>query len=195
MSRTHSYEVPSAPWNTYNFKGSSLDGKGKLLRRLIYLSPEHDTVVLLGQDSDISKLRHVMNKFQEYDPLFKGIKRLGLSVRGWGYGGSAVMLKTLNNFVLKPLDQLYLFMYGEHWPPIEFREKGSAIGGEWLEKYRKTGNKCELVPCEGSNAWYAYRVWSGGQGRQFWDADGNIMKIGMAGNDLKIMDLEFKDGW
>ncbi|KAF3771311.1 hypothetical protein M406DRAFT_354810 [Cryphonectria parasitica EP155] len=177
----------------YSFTGPSADGRARLLRRTLYVSPDEDTVCLLGQDSDFARLSHVMRLFQEADPKGLGIARLGLSVRGWGYGGSAVMMKGLGRTILRDLEQLVLFMYGEHKPPPEWRERGAALGGEQLEAFRRTGNCCELVPCEGSSAWLAYKVWSGGKGRQFWDDDGNILRVGR--NEIRIMDLEFKDGW
>lgn len=168
--------------------------KGRLLRRTLYVSPDDDTVCLLGPDSDFSRMRDVLQAFSEADPLGKGIRRLALSVRGWGFGGSAVMMKGLGRTILGDLEQLVLFMYGERRPPEEWRERGATFAeGDMLEKFRTVGNKLELVPCEGGSAWYAYRIWSGGKGRQFWDEDGNIMRIGR--NRIRVMDLEFKDGW
>lgn len=176
--------------------GTDHNGKARLLHRTLYVAPNDDTVCLLGQDSDFAKLSHVMRTFREADPLGLGIGRLGLSVRGWGYGGSAFMMKNLGRTQLRNLDQLVLFMYGEHQPPPAWRVKGSAmLEGEERERYRREGNRCELIPCEGGSAWYAYKVWSGGKGRQFWDQDGNVMRIGRQNNEIRIMDLEFKAGW
>lgn len=177
----------------YNFRGPSASGRARLLRRTLYVSPDEDTVCLLGQDSDFTRLSHVMRSFREADPKGLGISRLGLSVRGWGYGGSAVMMKGLGRTVLRDLDQLVLFMYSEHSPPAEWRDRSVVTSGDQLEEFRRKGNRCELIRCEGSNAWYAYKVWSGGKGRQFWDDDGNILKVGR--NEIRIMDLEFKEGW
>lgn len=162
---------------------------------MLYVSPEHDTVVTLGLDSDLVRLKRLLNTFREEDPLDEGIKRLGLSVRDWGYGGSVFMLKELGRSYFKHLDQLILFMYSEPRPPDGFATKGAAPDEESLEAFRTTGNICALVPWEGSSAEHAYRMWSGTRGRQFWNDDGDIIKIGRSGNDLKIMDLEFKDGW
>lgn len=162
---------------------------------MLYVSPEHDTVVTLGLDSDLVRLKSMLDTFREGDPLGVGIWRLGLSVRDWGYGGSVFMLKELEKSHFKHLDQLILFMYSEFRPPDRFATKGASPDQESLEAFRKTGNICELVPWKGSSAEQAYRMWSGTRGRQFWDDDGDIIKIGRSGNDLKIMDLEFKDGW
>lgn len=179
--------------STYNFSGASVNGKARLLHRVLHVSPAHDTVALLGQDSDFKKLSQLMSAFREADPRAAGISRLALSVRGWGYGGSAIMMKTLGRTILEDLEQLTLFMYAERSPPHEWRVKGATLDEEALEQFRKTGNRCELIPCEGGSAWFAYRLWSGGKGRQFWDNDGRILRVGR--NEMQIMDLEFKDGW
>lgn len=184
--------IATSYWGKFSFTGG---GKARLLKRVLYVSPALDTVVTLGLDSDLIRLKSMIDTLREEDFRGEGIRRLGLSVRDWGYGGSAIMLKGLGRSVLKDLDQLVLFMYSVPHPPSEFCEKGAAADSTWLEKYRKTGNTCELTPCEGSSAWQAYKMWSGTRGRQFWDDDGNIIKIGRHGNDLKVMDLEFKDGW
>lgn len=181
---------------TYNFSGASTNGnpwKASLRRRTLRISPENDTVALLGQDTEFTKLSRLLDSFRDADPHGLGIASLALSTRGWGYGGSAAMMRSLDRSILKDLDQLTLFMYGEPLPPREWKIKGASLDEESLRRFRETGNRCELVPCEGSNAWYAYRLWSGGKGRQFWDNDGKIMRVGR--NELKIMDLKFSDGW
>ncbi|KAG6356520.1 hypothetical protein INS49_015908 [Diaporthe citri] len=178
---------------TYNFSGASTNGKASLRRRTLRISPDNDTVALLGQDTDFAKLSRLLDSFRDADPQGLGIGSLALSTRGWGYGGSAAMMRGLDQSILKDLDQLTLFIYGEPLPPPEWTVKGASLDEESLRRFRETGNRCELVPCEGSNAWYAYRLWSGGKGRQFWDNDGKIMRVGR--NELKIMDLKFSDGW
>lgn len=198
--------ITSQPWDsegpfasyvaqlgTYNFPGASATGKASLLRRTLHISPDSDTVALLGQDTDFSKLSRLLESFRDADPQGLGIGNLALSTRGWGFGGSAALMRSLDQTILKDLDQLTLFMYAEPRPPPEWNERGAGVDEESLARFRETGNRCELVPCEGSNAWYAYRLWSGGKGRQFWDNDGKIMRVGR--NELKIMDLRFSDGW
>ncbi|KAL2275200.1 hypothetical protein FJTKL_02424 [Diaporthe vaccinii] len=178
---------------TYNFSGASTNGKASLRRRTLRISPDNDTVALLGQDTDFAKLSRLLESFRDADPQGLGIGSLALSTRGWGYGGSAAMMRSLDRSILRDLDQLTLFMYGDPLPPPEWKVKGASLDEESLRRFREAGNRCELVPCEGSNAWYAYRLWSGGKGRQFWDNDGKIMRVGR--NELKIMDLKFSDGW
>lgn len=198
--------ITSQPWDsegpfasyvaqlgTYNFPGASATGKASLLRRTLHMSPDSDTVALLGQDTDFSKLSRLLESFRSADPQGLGIGNLALSTRGWGFGGSAALMRSLDQTILKDLDQLTLFMYAEPRPPPEWNDRGSGTDEESLARFREIGNRCELVPCEGSNAWYAYRLWSGGKGRQFWDNDGKIMHVGR--NELKIMDLRFSDGW
>lgn len=106
------------------------------------------------------------------------------------------MLKGLGTTLLRELDQLVLFMFGGQHPPPVWRAKGSAlVEGEERELYRQEGNRCELVLCENGSARHAYRVWSGVQGRQFWDEDGNVLRIGRKSSKIWFMNLEFKDGW
>lgn len=178
---------------TYNFSGPSATGKASLRRRTLYISPEDDTVALLGQDTEFGKLARLRDSFKDADPQGLGITSLALSTRGWGHGGSAAMMRSLDRSIFKDLGQLTLFMYGDPLPPAEWNAKGASLDEASLGLFRETGNRCELVPCEGSNAWYAYRLWSSGKGRQFWDSDGKIMRVGR--NELKIMDLKFSDGW
>lgn len=197
---TAQHQEPQGPFaryaeqaGTYNFSGPSANGKATLLRRTLYISPENDTVALLGLDTDFTNLSRLLGSFREADPKGLGISNLGLSTKGWGHGGSAAMMRSLGRTILKDLDQLTLFMYGEALPPPEWNARGASLNEESLRQFRETGNRCQLVPCEGSNAWYAYRLWSGGKGRQFWDSDGKIMQVGR--NELKIMYLKFSDGW
>lgn len=196
-----SAQEPATPWFFNAARGRGDDAslglgtaRGQLLRRTLYVSPAEDTVCLLGQDSDFARLSGALGSLRAADPRGEGVRRLGLSVRGWGYGGSAVMMRGLGRTVLRDLEQLVLFMYGDHRPPAEWRERGAAAEeGDALERFRREGNGLELVPCEGGNAWYAYKIWSAGKGRQFLDDDGNIMRIGQ--NEIKVMDLEFRTGW
>lgn len=178
---------------TSNFSGGSSNGKASLRRRTVHISPEEDTVALLGQDSDFAKLSRLLESFRDADPRGLGINNLALSTRGWGYGGSAAMMRSLDRTILKDLSQLTLFMYSEALPPPEWYARGASLDEQTLERFRKIGNQCVLVPCESSNSWYAYKVWSGGKGRQFWGEDGNMIQVGQ--NEMRIMDLEFADGW
>lgn len=179
---------------TYNFSGPSATGRAIMRRRTLYISPEADTVALLGLDSDFSKLSALLGSLRAADPLGRGISSLALSKGGWGGAGSAAVIKSLGRTILRDLGQLTLFMYGEPLPPYDWNANGASLDEESLRRFRRAGNRCELVSCEGSSdAWYAYRLWSGGEGRQFWDGEGRIMRVGR--NDLRIMDLEFSDGW
>lgn len=183
------------PSSSSSSSATSGELKGRSLRRMLYVSPEHDTVCLLDPRSDfMTRIRDALQSFRDADPLGRGIGRLAMSVRGWNFGGSAEMLRDSGRTIFKDLEQLVLFMYTERWPPEDWREKGAVSSeGEMLERFRKEGNRLELVPCEGGSAWSSYRIWSGGKGRQFRDEDGNMMRIGR--NQIKVMDLEFKDGW
>ncbi|POS77354.1 hypothetical protein DHEL01_v204257 [Diaporthe helianthi] len=179
---------------TYNFSGPSATGKATIRRRTLHMSPDADTVAVLGHDSDFSTLSRLLDSLRDADPQGAGISNLALSTRGWGYAGSAAMMRSLSRTILKDLGQVTLFMYGELLPPHEWNVQGAGLDEHSLRRFRETGNRCELVHCEGGNAWYApYRLWSGGKGRQFWDHEWNIMQVGRS--DLRIMDLKFSNGW
>lgn len=153
---------------------------------------------LLGHASEFGKLTDLVRSCREADPQWRGLRRLALSVRGWGYGGSAAMLRRLGKTVLAELDQLVLFMYGDYRPPAEWAERGAAAAARTtetaaLDEFRTRGNRVVLVPLSGSQAWYEYQIWSAGKGRQFWDASGNIIRVGR--NQIEFMELEFHEGW
>lgn len=200
---TSSQEPAATPWSAFSDNNTTITPapvpaaaavKGRLLRRTLYISPAADTVCLLGQDSDLARLSGALDSLRAADPLGEGIRRLGLSVRGWGYGGSAVMMRGLGQTVLRDLEQLLLFLYGEHRPPAAWRARGAAWreGDGALERFRREGNGLDLVPI-GSSTAYEYKIWLSGKGRQFRDGDGNMMRIGE--NEIKIMGLEFRTGW
>ncbi|CAN8096221.1 unnamed protein product [Discula destructiva] len=180
---------------------SSPSPKARPLRRTLHLSPAHDTVCLLRQDSDPARLGQCISTFRRADPLGTGLERLGLSVRGYGYGGSAVALRALGqqpDGVLSSLTQLVLFMYGEHQPPARWRERGEGSGGNDDGGGKAgQGNRCALVGCDdmGSTGHGAYTVWNQGVGRQFWDGEGGFMRFGRAGREIQVLDLVFEKGW
>lgn len=166
--------------------------KNSLRRRILYISPKYDTVALLDQDFDFAKLPKLINLFREIDPKGLGISNLALSTSGRDYDGSPATT-TVDKNILRDLDQLILFPYGESLPPPEWDARGNSLDEQSLACFRKTGNRCELVPCKGSNAWYIYKMWRGGKGRQFWDDEKKILQVGK--NEMRIQDLDFSDGW
>lgn len=190
------FQATASPYAGVPFNGTSgSTDNGGQTRRTLYVSPEHDTVCLLGQDWDNDRLSHLMRMFRQADTLGAGLGRLGMSVRAWGFGGSVVRMKELNTTLFRELDQLVLFMYGEQHPPPAWRAKGSTIvDGEERDRYRREGNHCELISCEIGSASTAYRVWSGVHGRQFRE-DGKVLRIGGKGNEIRFMDLVFEAGW
>lgn len=168
------------------------------LRRTLYVCPWSDTVAVLG-DFDYRRLSTLLDFFRQAGaPGHPGrgtaLRKLALSVIGWSSGRSASMMGVFRRTLFRDLDQLVLFIYDERFPPGEWRRRGASHDdADLVEECRRLGSSCGLVPCEGSNAWHAYKVWSGGRGRQFWDGDGRIMHVGK--KPLSIMDLKFKNGW
>lgn len=182
---------------SYWRSGGGGGGKGgRMERRTLHIAPDHDTVAILDLRSDLVFLQRLMDTCREEDPRGVGLRRLGLSVREWSGDSSGCILWALGRSLLKSVDQLILFMYGAPQPPDPFLSRGTAATKAWLEEYQKTGNLCDLIPCESSSSsWHAYKSWSATTGKQFLDAAGKNMKIGCAENDIKVMDLVFRDGW
>lgn len=173
------------------------DDGGRDMRRKLFVSPEYDTLCLLGQNWYPGSIDSVIKMLREADPLGLGIRRLGTSVRAWGdYAGSVWLMKQFGRTVFQELDQFTLFMYGEKYPPRTWWAKGWAmVDGEEREQYRREGNRCVLEPCEpGSSVWEAYKIWFAGNGRGFWNG-GDVLRYGRKNNEIQFMDLKFEAGW
>lgn len=171
--------------------GAVFSGEPGLRRRVLYISPEDDTVALLGQDIDLTKLSNLLDSFRNSD-----LKQIGITSLALSTGGQRDDVSITTNFdtaVLRDLNQLILFPYGEFMPPIAWSARGAGIDEQSLDYFRKMGNKCELVPCRSSNAWYVYKEWRKGKGQQFWDNQRRILHVGK--NRIRIQDLEFSTGW
>lgn len=162
------------------------------MRRKLYVSPEHDTVCLLGQDWDLVSISSVMKTLREADPLEFGIRRLGTSVRAWSsFEGTAAILKQIGRTLFQDLDQFTLFMYGLNYPPRTWWAKGWAM----VDGEEREGNRCVLEPCEPeSRMWEAYKIWFAGNGRGFWNS-GDVLRYGRSNNEIQFMDLKFEAGW
>ena len=170
---------------------TSSNGGNGLRRRILYISPEYDIVALLGQDTDFTKLSSLLDSFRDAD-----LKRVGISNLAFSTGGQENNESVTTNFdtsILKDLNQLVLFTYEKLWPPPEWSFRGACLDEQMLACFRKMGNRCELVPCQSSNAWYVYKQWRKGKGRLFWDNQRRILQVGK--NRLRIQDLEFASGW
>lgn len=167
------------------------------MRRKLYVSPEYDTVCLLGQDWDPVSMSSVMKTLREADPLGLGIRRLGTSVSAWSsFEGTAAIMKQIGRTLFQDLDQFTLFMYGVNYPPRTWWAKGWAmVDGEEREQYRREGNRCVLEACEPeSRMWEAYKIWFAGNGRGFWNG-GDVLRYGRRDNEIQFMDLKFEAGW
>lgn len=171
--------------------GTKFNGKAGLRRRVLYISPEYDTVALLDQDTNSTKLSNLLNRFRDADRKRRGMSSLALSTSGQVNDESVPT--SYDTTVLRDLNQLILFPNSELWPPSDWSARGAGIDEQSLDSFRETGNKCELVPCRTSNAWYVYKQWRGGKGRQFWDNQKRTLEVGK--NRVRIQDLEFSKGW
>lgn len=166
-----------------------LDEKASLRQRVLYISPEHDTVALL--DNDFIKLSKLLNWFRDADRKGLGINSLALSTSGQAYDESVTT--DFDRRILRDLDHLTLFTYSESLPPPEWSARGTSLDEQSLASFRKRGNRCELVPCKGVNAWYIHKLWRRGKGRQFWDHQRKNLQVGK--NEMRIQDLTFSEGW
>lgn len=171
------------------FSGTSFIDEPTFRRRTLYISPEYDTVALLGPFNCI-KLSNLLDSFRDADLKGKGISNLALSTAGQGSDESVT--SNFDTTILKDLEQLILFTYGELLPPPKWSAGSAGIDEQLQESARKMGNKCDLVPCK-SNAWYLYKQWMRGEGRLFWDDQKRILRVGK--NRIRIQDLEFSKGW
>lgn len=171
--------------------GAVLHGKAGLRRRLLYISPESDTVALLGQDTDSTELSNLLDWFRDADRKRRGISSLALGTSGQVH--DEPVTTSYDTTVLRDLNQLILFPNSELLPPSEWSARGAGIDEQSLNSFRKTGNKCELGSCKSSNAWYVYKQWRSGKGRQFWDKQKRTLEVGK--NRIRIQDLEFSEGW
>lgn len=178
-------------FGTNTVSGTNINEKPGFRRRVLYISPEYDTVALLGQDIDSTKLSNLLGWFRDADRKSRGISSLALSTSGQRSGDSVAT--SYDTTVLGDLNQLILFPNGESSPPSEWSARGAGVDEQSLTSFRKMGNKCELVPCKTSNAWYVYKEWRNGKGRQFWDNQRKTLNVGK--NSMRIQDLEFSRGW
>lgn len=169
--------------------GTTLNGKAGLRQRTLYISPEYDTVALLGL-TDYTKLPYLLGSFCDANLKGKGIGSLALSTSG--HGNDESVTGNFDATILKDLEQLILFTYDELLPPFEWSTRGAGTDEQSLDSFRKVGNQCELVPCK-NNAWYVYKQWMRGKGRQFWDNQRRILQVGK--NRIRIQELEFSIGW
>lgn len=121
----------------------------------------------------------------------RGISSLALSASG--QRSVEAVATRYNTTVLRDLNKLILFPNCELSPPSEWSSRGSGIDEQSLDNFKKSGNKCELVPCRTSNAWYVYKEWRNGKGRQFWNEQRRALEVGK--NSIRIQDLKFSKGW
>lgn len=170
---------------------TSFNARARLRRRVLYISPEYDIVAILGQNIDSAKISSLLDSFRVADIKGIGISSLALSTSGQDH--QEPVSTNFDTTILKDLDQLVLFTYGESMPPCGWSSRSVGLDEQSLACFRNLGNRCELVPCRSSNAWYVYKQWRKGKGQQFWDSQRRILQVGK--NRIRIQDLEFATGW
>lgn len=168
-----------------------IDRRAALRRRVLYISPEYDTIALLSQDTDSSRLSNLLDSFREADRKRRGISNLALSTGG--KENDEPVTTNFDSTVLRELNQFILIPNGELSLPSDWSARAVGMDDQSLDAFRRLGNKCEFVSCKSVNAWYAYKQWRKGKGLQFWDSQRRILQVGK--NRLRIQDLEFSKGW
>ncbi|KAK4442738.1 hypothetical protein QBC34DRAFT_224233 [Podospora aff. communis PSN243] len=169
-----------APRNEH--PGNTRDGD-----RLLYLNPEEDTVVLLG-DLNYGRLTTLLEWFRKQDAAYysgrrsgrsqgkgKGVRRLAMSVAPWSHMVGAATLKAFARTVFADVEEFVLFIYKEPVPP-----DGWGGGRVVLEE----------ATAEEDDAYRRYFVF--GRGKQFREGDG---WISVGKRPLKIADIQFLEGW
>lgn len=167
--------------------GQIFDRPGNLLRsgrggRVLYLAPAYDTLALLG-DIHYSRLMQLLEWFRARDAAQhairpragggKGVRRLAMSVTQWAHEVGGRTLRAFARSVFEDLDEFVLFMYNKSDPPQGW-----------------TGGRCVLQDASPQDD--HYRRFLVRSGKQFRDGDG-WMKVG--GRPMKVVDIEFLDGW
>ncbi|KAK0716122.1 hypothetical protein B0H67DRAFT_489774 [Lasiosphaeris hirsuta] len=144
--------------------------------RVLYISLEADTVVLLG-DLHYGRLTTLLEWFRAQDVgrgrAGKGVRRLAMGVAQWAHEVGARTLKAFARSVFADLEEFVLFMYKERMPPEEW-----------------TGGRCVLEEACLDDDYY--RRFVIGKGKQFREGNG-WMAVGK--RPMKVVDLQFLDGW
>ena len=141
------------------------------LYRVLYICPEVDTVVVLG-DADLRRLTVLFSDCLRRNTACGGLKRLALSVASWTHEGAGASLRVFARTVFRDLEELTLFMFTERVPPAD-----------WF------GGVCSLSDCSETDY---YKRFAMGRGRQLKNGD-TWMIVGK--KELRIMDLDFRVGW
>ena len=164
-------------------------GPGDLLRdgdRLLYVNPEEDTVVLLG-DLDYGRLTNLLEWFRKEDAAYhsgrrgagagggrgKGLRRLAMSVAPWSHAVGAATLKAFARTVFADVEEFVMFIYKEPIPPETWR------GGR-------------VVLQEACAEEDAYRRFVIGRGKQFREGNGWVV---VGKRPIKVVDIQFLEGW
>lgn len=177
--------------DTDSVSGTTFNGNAVLRRRVLYISPEYDTIALLSRDTDSSRLSNLLDSFREADRKRRGISSLALCTGG--RENDEPVPTNFHSTVLGELNQLILIPNSELSLPSDWSTRAAGMDDQSLDAFRRLGNKCELVSCKSVNAWYAYKQWRKGKGLQFWDSQRRILQRGK--NRIRIQDLEFSKGW
>ncbi|KAK1750161.1 hypothetical protein QBC47DRAFT_394700 [Echria macrotheca] len=153
----------------------------RITRRLLYVDPARDTVVVLG-DMHYQRLTMLLEWFRDEDiraglknrrKTAYGLCRLAMSVAPWAHVVGAATLKAFARTVFADMDEFTLFTYPETTPPAAW-----------------TGGRCVLEDARKDGETYRHFMvcW----GTRFRDERG-WMVVGK--RPLRVVDVYFLEGW
>ncbi|KAK0638512.1 hypothetical protein B0T16DRAFT_421284 [Cercophora newfieldiana] len=166
----------------FSFGGDARNGD-----RLLYLNPEEDMVVMLG-DLNYSRLTHLLEWFRKQDAAYhngrrsgsgaagrgKGLRRMAMSVGPWAHAVGAATLKAFARTVFADVEEFVMFNYKAPIPPETWR------GGRVVLQ----------EACTEDEAYRQFFVF--GRGKQFREGDGWVV---VGKRPIKIADIQFLEGW
>ncbi|KAK7957750.1 hypothetical protein PG988_012598 [Apiospora saccharicola] len=103
-----------------SLRGGYSDGGGKPLRlpdderRLLYIDPAHDTVVILGE-LEYWRIKTLRAAIEAQDP--RSLRRLALTTGGFARGLVGPEVRVWARTLLSQLEQFTLLLHDARWPP------------------------------------------------------------------------------
>ncbi|KAK4184332.1 hypothetical protein QBC35DRAFT_59767 [Podospora australis] len=176
--------APISRQQTVEFQGQTIELPSVLYTlsdRVLHISPEHDTVVLLG-DLHYTRLKNLLDWFREQDPAGRskkhaervGLRKIAMSAAPWAHAVGAATLRAFARTLFADIDEFVLFRYPERAPPLEWG-----------------GGRCVLRKADAEQDCFM------GFAKQFMDSEhgggGRWMRVGRG--EMKVADISFEEGW
>lgn len=175
------------PLTPEKHQGLALDGC-----RVLYISPDSDTVVLLGYVPAM-KVSRLVSWFREHirvrvhglegNGQVTGLCSIGVSAAQFTNNQGAQLLRIIGRDLFYDVDYFILVIgpepgFGTKQEPPDWWDGGKCLLREWSQYERDDGDQC--------------REFQMGVGRQFREQDG-WMVVGR--NRMRIASINFENGW